>query len=639
SAPDNTETPSAIALPTLPPIDRSTYTLVTDEATLAHWIARACDLGMVAVDTETTGLNTMTARLVGVSLAIAPGEACYIPLRHGLIETSPTSGGFDFGESHLDAPQQIPMDRACALLGPMLADPGVLKIGHNIKYDMHILVGEGMTVAPIDDTMLMSYALDGGAHGHGMDELALLHFGHQTIPFSEVCGKGKGQITFDKVALDTALTYAAEDADITLRLHTLLRARLLQEQRTGIYQRYDRPLVPILFAMEETGVAVDADALTTMSRDFEARMNILEKQAHDLAGEPFNLASPKQLGEILFDKMSLPGGRKSSKTGAYSTDAEVLDDLAAAGHDLPARVLDWRQLQKLKSTYADALVNQINPKTGRVHTTFSLTVTSTGRLSSTDPNLQNIPIRTDEGRRIREAFVAAPGNLLVSADYSQIELRLMAHVGDVSALKAAFADGADIHAATAAQVFGVPIEGMDPMLRRRAKAINFGIIYGISPFGLARQLAIPQGEAKSYIEAYFARYPEIRDYMETTKDFARSHGHVRTPFGRLCATPGIAAKNPAQRAFAERAAINAPIQGGAADIMKRAMVAVEHALVTSNLTATAILQVHDELVFEVKADQADALISLIKPVMENAVTLSVPLVVDAGPGKSWATAH
>ncbi|WP_337997741.1 DNA polymerase I [Oleispirillum naphthae] len=630
---------AAVAVPPPSPVDRAGYELVADEAALARWIARAADLGRVAVDTETTGLNPMTARLVGVSLAVAPGEACYIPLRHGLIEAQPADGGFDFGSAHVAVPKQVPVDRAVALLKPLLADAGVLKIGHNIKFDMHVLAGEGLAVAPIDDTMAMSYALDGAAHGHGMDELALLHLGHRTIPFSEVCGKGKGQITFDKVPLEAALAYAAEDADVTFRLHALLRPRLLQERRVAIYERYDRPLVSILFTMEEEGVAVDDKALAAMSRDFETRMAALEKEVHALAGEAFNLGSPKQLGEILFDKMSLTGGRKSGKTGAWSTDAEVLDDLAAQGHDLPARVLDWRQLQKLKSTYADALVSQINPKTGRVHTTFAQTITSTGRLSSTDPNLQNIPIRTEEGRRIREAFIAAPGNLLVSADYSQIELRLMAHVGDVAALKAAFAGGADIHAATASQVFGVPVEGMDPMLRRRAKAINFGIIYGISPFGLARQLDIPQSEARAYIDAYFARYPEIRAYMETTKEFARAHGHVRTPFGRLCATPGIAAKNPAQKAFAERAAINAPIQGGAADIMKRAMIEVDAALAESRLAAKAILQVHDELVFEVAAADADALVALIKPVMENAVTLSVPLVVDAGKGRTWAAAH
>jgi DNA polymerase-1 len=628
-----------IPLPELPPVDRAAYRLIDDEAELARWVARARDLGRVAVDTETTGLDPLSARLVGVSLALGPGDACYIPLRHGLIEAAPADGGFDFGSAHLDAPKQIPLARAVALLAPMLASPAVLKIGHNIKFDMHVLAGEGMTVGPIDDTMVMSYALDGGAHGHGMDELALLHLGHRTITFEEVCGKGKSRITFDRVPLDAALAYAAEDADVTWRLHAVLRARLLQERRVGVYERLDRPLVPILFAMEEDGVAVDSAALAAMSRDFETRMAALERQVHALAGEAFNLASPKQLGEILFERMSLPGGRKSGKTGAYSTDAEVLEDLAAQGHELPARLLDWRQLQKLKSTYADALVNQINPKTGRVHTTFAQTITSTGRLSSTDPNLQNIPIRTEEGRRIREAFVAAPGNILVSADYSQIELRLMAHVGDVAALKRAFAAGADIHAATASQVFGVPIEGMDPMLRRRAKAINFGIIYGISPFGLARQLDIPQGEAKGYIEAYFARYPEIRAYMEITKDFARAHGYVRTLFGRVCATPGIAATNPAQRAFAERAAINAPIQGGAADIMKRAMIGVDRALADAGLAARSLLQVHDELVFEVREDRADALIALIKPVMEGAAELSVPLLVDAGKGRSWAAAH
>lgn len=630
--------PATPPVPEFPPVDRSRYELVTDALALRRWADRARDLGAMAVDTETTGLNPLRAQLVGFSLALGPNDACYVPLRHGRIESA--AGQLDLAGTAAPAPAQIPVAEAMAILAPLLADPGVLKVGHNIKFDIHVLAGEGCeTVAPIDDTMVMSYALDGGGHGHGMDELALLHLAHETIRFEEVCGKGKGQITFDRVPLEQALAYAAEDADVTWRLYAVLSARLLAAHRVSVYRTIDRPMVEILSAMEAAGVAVDAARLRAISLEFATRMAELEAEARRLAGEAFNLASPKQLGEILFEKMSLPGGRKSGKTGAFSTDAEVLEDLAAQGFDLPARVLDWRQLQKLKSTYADALVEQIHPKTGRVHTTFALTITSTGRLSSTDPNLQNIPVRTDEGRRIREAFVAPPGFVLLSADYSQVELRLMAHVGNVAALKEAFAHGADIHAATASQVFGVPVEGMDPMLRRRAKAINFGIIYGISPFGLARQLSISQGEAKGYIDAYFARYPEIRAYMEATKEYARTHGHVLTPFGRLCATPGIAAKVPAQRAFAERAAINAPIQGGAADIIKLAMAKVAKALPESGLEARMLLQVHDELVFEVREDQARALSALVVPLMEGAAKLSVPLVVDAGTGRTWAEAH
>ncbi len=630
-----------VPMPIATPISRDGYELVTDLEALKVWVHRAKDIGAVAVDTETTGLNPFTAQLVGISLATGPGQACYIPLRHGLIEgdaNDTAMGGLDFGSDHLDAPKQIPVADALACLGSMLCDPGILKIGQNIKYDMHIFRGEGCDVTPIDDTMVMSYVVDGTAHGHGMDELAKLYFDHDTIPFSEVCGKGKSQITFDKVSLDAALAYAAEDADITWRLHEVLKARLLEERRVEVYQRYDRPMVTALADMEGRGVAVDAAKLHAMSQDFAARMATYEAEVHELAGDPFNIASPKQLGEVLFEKLGLESGKKSSKTKAYSTDASVLEKLATE-HPLPAKVLEWRQLQKLKSTYADALVEQVNPKTGRVHTTFGLTGTSTGRLSSSDPNLQNIPIRTEEGRRIREAFVPAPGYVLVSADYSQVELRLMAHVADVKALKQAFAEGADIHAATASQVFGVPMDGMDPMLRRRAKAINFGIIYGISAFGLARQLDIPNGEAKGYIDAYFLQYPEIQVYMEETREYAREHGFVKTPFGRICSTPGITAKNGAQRGFAERAAINAPIQGGAADIMKRAVIEVEAAIRASGLDAKAILQVHDELVFEVHKDQAEDLVNLVKPVMENAATLSVPLDVDAGIGENWNQAH
>ncbi|SBW12044.1 fused DNA polymerase I 5'-_3' exonuclease; 3'-_5' polymerase; 3'-_5' exonuclease [uncultured Alphaproteobacteria bacterium] len=624
---------AAEAEPVAEGFDPSAYGLLTDAAALERFLARAADVGRLVVSVESEN-----RRLVGLGLAIAPGEAVYLPLRHGLLADAAPAGTLDFGVTPADAPAQVPLTKAVELLRPVLADPGVLVVGHDVKAAMHALAAEGLTVAVADDTMVLSYALDGAAHGHGIDELALRHFGHRVVSREELCGKGRSRVGWDTLAPEAVRICAAETADVVGRLHAALKRRLLEERRVGVYERFDRPLVKILHAMEAEGVAIDSAALAAMSRDFGGRMAALEAECHRLAGGEFNLGSPKQLGEILFERLSLPGGRKSGKTGAWGTDAEVLEELALV-HELPARILDWRQLQKLKSTYADALVGQISPVDGRVHTTFALTVTATGRLSSIDPNLQNIPIRTEEGRRIREAFVAAPGNVLVSADYSQIELRLMAHVGEVAALKAAFASGEDIHAATASQVFGVPIAGMDPMLRRRAKAINFGIIYGISAFGLARQLGIANAEAKGYIAAYFEKYPEIRQYMESTKEFARAHGFVRTPFGRVCATPGIAAKIPAQRGFAERAAINAPIQGGAADIMKRAMIRVDAALADANLRAKAVLQVHDELVFEVAADEAEALIALIRPEMEAAAALSVPLVVDARQGRTWAAAH
>ncbi len=626
--------PAPAAEPVAEGFDPAAYGLLTDALALERFLARAAEAARLVVSAETE-----SRRLVGLGLAIGPGEAAYLPLRHGLLADAAPAGTLDFGVAPADAPEQVAVARAVELLRPVLAEPGVLVVGHDVKAALHALAAEGLTVASADDVMVLSYALDGAAHGHGLDELALLHFGHRVVSREELCGKGRARTGWDALAPEAVRICAAETADAIGRLHAALKRRLLEERRVGVYERFDRPLVKILHAMEAAGVAIDSAALAAMSRDFGGRMATLEAECHRLAGEAFNVGSPKQLGEILFERLSLPGGRKSGKSGAWTTDADTLEELAAQGHDLPARILDWRQLQKLKSTYADALVEQISPADGRVHTTFALTVTTTGRLSSVDPNLQNIPIRSEEGRRIREAFVAAPGNVLVSADYSQIELRLMAHVGEVAALKAAFASGEDIHAATASQVFGVPIDGMDPMLRRRAKAINFGIIYGISAFGLARQLGIANGEAKTYIAAYFDKYPEIRHYMETTKEFARAHGYVRTPFGRICATPGINAKIPAQRGFAERAAINAPIQGGAADIIKRAMIRVDAALAAANLRAKPVLQVHDELVFEVAADDAEALIALIRPEMEAAAALSVPLVVDARQGGTWAAAH
>ena len=611
------------AVPPAPPAITRDYQLVTDEAALDAWIAEATRLGMVAFDTETTGLDPLRAELVGVSLATAPGRACYIPVKHA---AGPAQGSLLLDPGPVAGPHILPRDLTLARLAPLLADAAVLKVGHNIKYDIQVMAQAGLAVAAIDDTMLLSYVLDGASHGHSMDELAQVHLDHRTITFEDVCGSGKTQITFDRVPLDKALAYAAEDADITLRLHHVLKARLLAERMVVVYETLERPLVPVLATMETAGIKVDSQALMALSAEFGARMAELEADIQKLAGRAFNVGSPQQLGKVLFEDLSLPGGKKT-KTGQWGTGAEVLEELAAQGHDLPARVLDWRQLSKLKGTYTDALVAQVNPRTGRVHTRFAQALTTTGRLSSSDPNLQNIPIRSEEGRKIRHAFIAEPGHLLLSADYSQIELRLVAHVAAIEGLKQAFHQGADIHAITASQVFGVPVAGIDPGLRRRAKAINFGIIYGISAFGLAQQLGIATGEAKSYIDAYFTRYPEIRDYMERTKEEARANGFVRTPFGRKVFTPGIKDKNGAMRAFAERAAINGPIQGGAADIIKRAMIRLPAALAAEGLAARLLLQVHDELVLEVPEAEQEATRAVVRRVMENAVRLDVPLVV------------
>jgi DNA polymerase-1 len=608
------------------------YELVQDLAALDGWIARAAAAGLVAVDTETTSLDAVQAELVGVSLAVAPGAACYIPLGH----VGAAAGTLDLAGA--GRPAQIARDAALGRLKPLLEDPAVLKVGQNIKYDMVVLARQGIEVAPSDDTMLMSYLLDSSLHGHGMDELAQLHLGHKTITYEEVAGSGKAQVGFAEVPLDKARDYAAEDADVTLRLHLVLKPRLLAERLMTLYETVERPLPAVVAAMEQAGIRVDPAALAALSRDFAERMAGLERDIHRAAGESFNVGSPKQLGEILFEKLSLPGGRKG-RTGAWGTGADVLESLAQQGHELPRLVLDWRQLQKLKGTYTDALQAEINPATGRVHTSFALAATSTGRLSSSDPNLQNIPVRTEEGRKIRRAFVAAPGCKLLSADYSQIELRLLAHIADIAALKQAFREGVDIHALTASQVFGVPIEGMDPMVRRSAKAINFGLIYGMSAFGLAQQLGIPQREAQAYIDAYFRRYPGILDYMEATKRRAREQGFVTTLFGRRCHVPGINSRNPAERSFQERAAINAPIQGAAADIIKRAMVRLPEALAEEGLGARMLLQVHDELVFELPEAELAAAAALVKRVMEGAARLDVPLVVDTGIGDNWGEAH
>ena len=618
------------------------YELVQDEAALQAWVDRARKASVVAVDTETTSLDAMQAELVGLSLSVQAGKACYIPVAHKAAGSQGALDLGDGGEAGEEAPAQIPRQKALDILAPLLDDPSVLKVGQNIKYDALILSRYGVEVTPVDDTMLLSFVLDGGLHGHGMDVLADTHLGVSTVKYKDVVGTGKKQITFDYVPLEAARDYAAEDADITLRLHQTLKPRLVQEKMTTVYETIERPLVPVVWAMEKEGIGVDPEKLRGLSRDFTQRLAGLEAEVHELAGEEFNIGSPKQLGEILFEKMSLPGGKKN-KSGGYGTDASVLEDLAAGGHDLPARVLEWRQIAKLKSTYSDALLEQINPATGRIHTSYAMAGAQTGRLSSTDPNLQNIPVRTEEGRKIRGAFVAREGWKLLSLDYSQIELRVLAHMAGIDALVDAFRDGQDIHAMTASQVFDVPIEGMDPMIRRQAKAINFGIIYGISAFGLARQLGIARGDAKNYIDAYFERYPGIRDYMDGAVEQCRKAGLVETLFGRRIHLDAINAKNPMQRNYAERQAINAPIQGSAADIIKRAMIRVPPAIADAGLDARMLLQVHDELLFETPEDQVEKTIEVVKETMEAAalpaLELKVPLVVDAGIGDDWATAH
>ncbi|NRG16777.1 DNA polymerase I [Rhizobiales bacterium] len=616
-------------------IDTSGYETVMDLDRLKEWVAEAFERGLVAVDTETTSLNAMQAQLVGVSLATEPGKACYIPLAHVEGEGDLLGGGGLI-------PGQIRLEDALDVLKPMLEAPSVLKIAQNLKYDWLVLKRYGIEVAPFDDTMLLSYTVDAGKGGNGMDELSQRWLGHAPIPFKEVAGSGKSMVTFDKVPIERASAYAAEDADVTLRLWRVLKPRLAGDHMATVYETLERPLVPVLARMEERGVSVDRQMLSRLSGEFAQGMARLESEIHELAGESFNIGSPKQLGDILFGKMSLPGGKKT-KTGAWSTSVSVLDDLAAEGHELPSRIVEWRQLSKLKSTYSDALPGYIHPETKRVHTSYSLAATTTGRLSSSEPNLQNIPVRTEEGRKIRKAFVADKGHKLLSADYSQIELRVLAHMADIPQLKQAFEDGLDIHAMTASEMFGVPVKDMDPMVRRRAKAINFGIIYGISAFGLAAQLGISRGEAADYIKTYFQRFPGIRDYMEATKKFVHENGYVRTIFGRKAHYPEVNTKNPNMRSFLERAAINAPIQGSAADIIRRAMIRMEDRLASSKLSARMLLQVHDELIFEVPDDEVEKTIPLVKDVMEKAaepaVQLAVPLQVDARAADNWDEAH
>lgn len=615
------------------PIDSTTYETVRTLEALQAWVKEATDLGIVAVDTETTSLDAMQADLVGVSLATKPGRACYIPLQHKL-------GNDLLGAGMCE--DQIPLSDALACLKPLLEDPAILKIAQNLKYDWLILIRYGIEVKCFDDTMLMSYALDAGKGNHGMDDLSMRWLEHKPIPFKELAGKGKNQLTFDLIEIDKATAYAAEDADVTLRLWMALKSRLPAEKKTNVYETLERPMVPVLGRMERRGISVDRQMLSRLSGEFAQTAAGLEAEIYELAGERFNVGSPKQLGEILFDKMSIPGGKKT-KTGAWATGADVLDDLATQGHDLPVKVLEWRQMSKLKSTYTDALPSFINPESNRVHTSYSLGSTTTGRLSSSDPNLQNIPVRTESGRKIRKAFVSPPGHKLISADYSQIELRVLAHMADIPQLRQAFADGLDIHAMTASEMFNVPIKDMDPTVRRRAKAINFGIIYGISAFGLANQLGISRQEAKDYIDKYFERFPGIRGYMDETKAICHQQGYVETIFGRAAHYPDINTKNPNMRNFLERAAINAPIQGSAADIIRRAMTRMEDRLAQAKLSARMLLQVHDELIFEVPDDEVEATIPVVTEVMENApmpaVSLVVPLKVDARAATNWNEAH
>ncbi|MEA3263398.1 MAG: DNA polymerase I [Pseudomonadota bacterium] len=620
-------------LPELPPIDRSKYACVQDEAALATWVERAMAARVVAFDTETSALDAISADLTGVSLALGPGDACYIPLGHG---------GTDM---FAERPQQIDRTRALALLKPLLESAAVLKIGQNAKYDLNVLARHGISVAPIDDTMVMSFDLDAGRSidgiggGHGMDELSTRHLGHTTLAFKDLCGTGKKAIPFGEVPLDRATEYAAEDAEVTWRLHRLLKPRLSEEAATRVYERVDRPLVPVVAQMERHGIRVDRDKLAGLSATFAEEIAKLEGQIHELAGQPFTIGSPKQLGEILFDKLGFKGGKKG-KTGQYSTDQGILERLSGEGAVIADKVLEWRQLSKLRSTYTEALQAAINPQTGRVHTSYSLVGAQTGRLSSTEPNLQNIPIRTELGRQIRDAFVAEPGNVLLAADYSQIELRLAAHMADVPALKEAFAQGEDIHARTAMEMFGE----VNRDTRGRAKTINFAILYGISRWGLAGRLGVSSDEAQAMIDRYFERFPGIRHYIHSTLESVRTNGYSETLFGRKCWFPRISSNNPNERAGSERAAINAPIQGTSADIIKRAMVRMMPALEAAGLGhVRMLLQVHDELVFELPEADVPAASKVIEAVMagaaEPAVPLSVPLGVEIGTGLSWGAAH
>ena len=614
-----------------PAIKDNQYTLIDDVDTLKMWLEAAKDKGLLAVDTETTGLTPAKADLVGVCLCSEVGKAAYVPLTH-------KSGDADLFGDGGNSIKQIDFDTAIAALKPYLEDPAILKIGQNIKYDWQMLAKHGIEMDVMDDTMLISYVLDGGSTSHGMDAMSERYLDHKPIPYKEVAGTGKSQITFDYVPLDKALDYAAEDADITLRLYYILKDRLIAERMVKMYEEVERPLIPVIAQMELNGIKIDPLILKDMSTRFGKKLEGLEEEIHAIAGHEFNVASPKQLGQVLFEEMGLDGGKKT-KNGDWSTSVDVLEKLSAQGHEIVTKVLEYRQMAKLKSTYTDALQNEMNPNTGRVHTSFHMSGTSTGRLSSSDPNLQNIPIRTEEGRAIRTAFIADNDHTLLAVDYSQIELRLIAEVADIPRLKEAFISGEDIHARTASEVFGVPMDEMTPEIRRNAKAINFGIIYGISAWGLAKQLNISPAEAKDYIKLYFTRFPEIADYMEKYKQKARDNLYVETLFGRKCYTDGINDKNGARRAFAERVAINAPLQGTAADIIKIAMAKLPRALAEAGLSPKMLLQVHDELIFECKNSELKDVSKLVCEVMESVARFDIPLIAEAGTGQNWAEAH
>ncbi len=620
------------------------YSIVNTMADLDTWIKAIKHRGYVAIDTETDGLTPSQAKLVGISLCVEPGTACYIPLQH---QTKDVETGFNFdapkddskdNESDNEVIPQLALKNVMTALKPILEDQSILKIGHNIKFDLQLFYQHDVQPAPVDDTLLISYITDGTKHSHSMDNLCKLYFGHAPISFKEIAGTGKKQKTFDQIDIKIAAEYAAEDADYTMRLYNLLKPRLAEEQMMTIYQRVDRPLAEVIARMEHKGIKIDPIMLRNMSTDFGQKLDVLERKIHEQAEQSFNIASPKQLGEVLFDAMGIPSGKKS-KTGAWSTAQSVLEPLAQQGHKIVQDVLEWRGLAKLKSTYTDALQNQIGILSGRVHTSFSMAATSTGRLASSDPNIQNIPIRTEEGRKIREAFIAEKGYKIASIDYSQVELRLAAELAGIESLKQAFRDGVDIHTHTASQVFDTPIDEVSNDLRRKAKAINFGIIYGISGWGLAKQIGADAVDANAYIKQYMARFPELEIYMESQKEFARKHGYVLTHMGRKCFMSGINDKNFSVRGFAERQAINAPLQGTAADIIKKAMIEIDRRIETENWPVKMLLQIHDELIFEIDENHVESYVAQIKDIMENVVSFSIPLIAEAGIGDNWAEAH
>src|ERR1700694_5035859 len=618
------------------PVDRNKYQTIRSLEQLNAWIARVHDVGHFAIDAQASSIDPMQAEMCGIALALGPNDACYIPLSHK--QSGDGAGLFAAGL----APDQIKASDALEALRPLLESAGILKVGFNIKFNAVMFAQHGVTIRNHDDAQLMSYALDAGRNAHGLDALAETWLGHATLSHGELTGSGKGKLSFDQVAIDRATAYSAEDADVILRLWHVLKPRLVAERMTAVYETLERPLIGVLARMERRGISIDRQVLSRLSGEFAQTAARVEAEIQEIAGEPINVGSPKQIGDIIFGKMGISGGSKT-KTGAWSTSAQILDELAEQGHEFPKKILEWRQVSKLKSTYNDALPTYVHPQPHRVHTTYALAATTTGRLSSNEPNLQNIPVRTEDGRKIRRAFIASPGHKLVSADYSQIELRLLAEIADIPVLKQAFRDGLDIHAMTASEMFGVPVKDMPGEVRRRAKAINFGIIYGISAFGLANQLGIAREEASAYIKKYFERFPGIRAYMDETRDFCRAHGYVETLFGRKCHYPDIKASNASVRSFNERAAINARLQGTAADIIRRAMTRMEDALAEKKLSAQMLLQVHDELIFEVPDDEVAATLPVVQHTMQDApfpaVLLSVPLHVDARAANNWDEAH